>query len=264
MASVELTSTVYYYAVVTILANAAKVLGKMDDYSVYQKLAADIKDSFNAKYLLWSTGVYGTGIQTEQSVPLYWGLAPDSLKSKIAARLAERVIADSVKLDVGLLGSKAILNALSENGYADLAYKLASSRTLPSWGWWIVNGATTLYEHWTIDLPRDYSQNHIMFGEIGAWFYKGLGGIFPDPAAPGFKHILLRPNIVAGLDSFTAVHHGPYGEIGSGWKRVAKHLVYTAIVPPGSSATLTLTVAGQVKMRTTELSAGKHSFSFND
>jgi hypothetical protein len=46
---------------------------------------------------------------------------------------------------VGLLGSKAILNALSENGYADLAYTVASQKDLPSWGWWIVNGATTFY-----------------------------------------------------------------------------------------------------------------------
>ena len=82
-------------------------------------------------------------------------------------------------MDVGLLGTKAILNALSENGYADLAYTLASQSTYPSWGWWIVNGATTLYENWPIDTKSDISMNHIMFGEIGAWMYKGLGGIFP-------------------------------------------------------------------------------------
>ncbi len=43
----------------------------------------------------------------------------------------------------GLLGTKAILNALSENGYPDLAYEVAAQETFPSWGWWIVNGATT-------------------------------------------------------------------------------------------------------------------------
>ena len=39
---------------------------------------------------------------------------------------------------------------------------------------------------------RQISDNHMMFGEIGGWFYKGLGGIFPDPENPGFKHILLQ------------------------------------------------------------------------
>ena len=263
-ASVELTSTAYYYADVHILANAAKLFGKQADYQTYCRLAGEIKDAFNAKYLDRAIGTYGKGIQTEQSVPLYWGLAPDSMKAKIAARLAERVIADSVKLDVGLLGTKAILNALSENGYAGLAYRLASSRTFPSWGYWIVNGATTLYENWPLDSKRDISMNHIMFGEIGAWFYKGLGGILPDPAAPGFRHILLRPSIVPGLDSFTAIHRGPYGEISSGWTHEGGRLVYTAVIPPGSFATLSLAGPGQQKPRIETLKAGRYVFAFDE
>ena len=41
----------------------------------------------------------------------------------------------------------------------------------------MVNGATTLLENWDLQATRDISDNHMMFGEIGAWFYKGLGGI---------------------------------------------------------------------------------------
>jgi len=263
-ASVEFTSTAYYYADVDILAHAAKLFGKVADYQQYRRLAAEIKSAFNNKYLDRVTGVYGTGIQTEQSVPLYWGLAPDSIRTRIAARLSERVMADSIKLDVGLLGSKTILNALSENGYASLAYQLASSKTYPSWGWWIVNGATTLYEHWSLTQSHDYSMNHIMFGEIGAWFYKGLGGIFPDTAAPGFRHILLRPNIVPGLDSFTATHDGPYGKISSGWTHNAGRLIYTAEIPPGSSATLTLSGPGQENAQSEILKAGRFVFTFDE
>lgn len=112
------------------------------------------------------------------------------------------MVADGSHLDVGLLGTKAILNALSENGYADLAYTLASQESYPSWGWWIKNGATTLYENWPIDADSHISMNHIMFGEIGAWMYKGLGGIKPDPEQPGFKNVLLKPNFVKGWIDF--------------------------------------------------------------
>src|ERR1700760_4361735 len=101
-------------------------------------------------------------------------MVPAKYVKQTAAALAARVRADSVKLDVGLLGSKAILNALSENGYGDLAYQLASRDSYPSWGWWMVNGATTLYENWNIGNSTDISLNHIMFGEIGAWMYKAL------------------------------------------------------------------------------------------
>jgi alpha-L-rhamnosidase len=210
------------------------------DFEKYTALAEKIKNAINQKYLNPENGMYGSGLQTELSVALYWGIVPDSLKGKVAENLANRVIQDDKHIDVGLLGTKAILNALSENGYAELAAEVALQETYPSWGWWIKNGATTLYENWDIDSKSDISLNHIMFGEIGAWFYKGLGGIFPDPENPGFKNVILKPNFVSSLDHFEAVHDGPYGKILSKWERNGENLIYTVAVPPNSTATLFL------------------------
>jgi alpha-L-rhamnosidase len=245
---VELTSTAYYFTDATILANAAHLLDKKSDYEKYKALAEKIKNAFNNKYLNAPTGIYGSGTQTELSVPLFWRLAPDSLKATIAANLAKRVQADSNHIDVGLLGTKTILNALSENGYADLAYKLASQESFPSWGWWIVHGATTLYENWPIDAKSDISLNHIMFGEIGAWMYKALAGIKPDEEQPGFKNILLQPHFVNGLTQFEASHESPYGTIVSSWKRDGKKITYKVIVPPNATASLLLPVNQKQKL----------------
>jgi alpha-L-rhamnosidase len=239
-----------------ILAKAAKLFGKTEDYKTYTLLAEKIKTAFNKKYFNAAKGIYGSGFQTELSVPLLWGIVPDQYKKQVAKSLADRVLADSIKLDVGLLGTKAILNALSENGYANIAYRLASSTDYPSWGYWIKNGATTLYENWPIDAGSDISMNHIMFGEISAWLYKALGGIRPDPAQPGFKNILLEPHFVPGLDSFSAAHTGPYGEIKSSWKRVGNKVVYTVTVPAGSTAAL------KVNDKLQQLGAGEHSVQF--
>jgi alpha-L-rhamnosidase len=235
---VELTSTAYYFADVTILANAARIFKRPADEAWYRALADKIKSAFNAKYLNRQTGMYDNGYQTELSVPLFWGLVPEDMKARVAANLAARVKDDNYHLDVGLLGTKAILSALSDNGYPDIAYRLAAQKTYPSWGWWIVNGATTLYENWRIDSKSDVSLNHIMFGEIGAWLYKGLGGIKPDPKHPGFKNILLQPNFVAGLDEYNSSHDGPYGKIVSSWKRVAGKLLYHVVVPANSTASI--------------------------
>ena len=81
-----------------------------------------------------------------------------------------------------------------------------------------------------------------MFGEIGAWMYKALGGIKPNAENPGFKNVLLQPNFVKGLDHFSATHQGPYGTISSAWKRTATGIVYTVIIPPNSTATVHLTI----------------------
>ena len=256
---VELTSTCYYYADVVILAKTAKILGKAHDCKKYTALALKIKNAFNAKYLDKKTGIYGKGLQTELSVPLFWGIVPEESKALVAENLAKRVAeVDNYHLDVGLLGTKAILNALSENGYADIAYKVASQKTFPSWGWWIANGATTLYENWPIDAKSDISMNHIMFGEIGAWLYKAPGGIKPDENNPGFKHILLNPQVVEGLDHFEATHDGPYGKIRSDWKRIKGGIRYEISVPANSSATIKIDMIRDMKvlLNRKEIAAG--------
>jgi alpha-L-rhamnosidase len=251
---VELTSSIYYFTDATILAKAAHILGHAADEEKYKALAIKIKNAINAKYLNAVTGIYGSGTQTELSFPLYWHVVPDSLVTKVATNLAGRVQADSNKLDVGLLGTKSILNALSENGHADLAYKLAARETFPSWGWWIMNGATTLYENWKIDAASDISLNHIMFGEIGAWFYKALGGIKPDASYPGFKKIILQPYFISTLNQVNVKHESPYGTIVSSWKRVGKKIIYNAVIPPNTTATLIL------KNNTQQLEAGAYTF----
>jgi alpha-L-rhamnosidase len=253
----EFTSSVYFYVDVTILMKAAKILGKKADFDKYSSLAEKIKNAVNRKYLNDKTGIYGSGLQTELSVALKWGLVPNELSAKVAENLAKRVIADSSHIDVGLLGSKTILNALSENGYSDLAYKVASQETFPSWGWWIVKGATTLYENWPLDAARDVSMNHIMFGEISAWFYKALGGIFPDEAQPGFKNVVLKPNFVSGLKQFEAKHNGPYGTIISSWEKSDGKVLYTVSIPANSTATLYLN-AEKILESGKDLSENKH------
>lgn len=237
----EFTSSIYYFVDATILSKAAKILGNEIDFEKYAALAEKIKAAINAKYFNAKTGIYGSGLQTELSAALYWNIVPAASRKSVADNLAKRIIADDKHIDVGLLGSKTILNALSENGYADLAYEVAAQETYPSWGWWIANGTTTLLENWNMENNRnDISHNHIMFGEIGAWYFKALGGIYPDPEKPGFKNIILKPNFVKGLEHFEAKHEGPFGETISSWQRENNKVYYQITVPPNSNATLFL------------------------
>lgn len=258
----ELTSSVYYYVDTKILADAARLLGNTADCEKYTRLAKEIRKAINDKYLDVQKGIYASGTQTELSVPLYWGVVPDEFKAKVAHNLNEKVIASGHHLDVGVLGCKALLNALCENGYTETAYKVAIQDTYPSWGWWVVNGATTLLENWKLDAKRDISDNHMMFGEIGAWFYKGLAGIYPDAQQPGFKHINLRPYFPEGLDTFSARHTSPFGDILSGWTTKGKKVMYHVTVPPNSTATLTLPFGWTSNEGDKiELAAGSYQFS---
>ncbi|MDD4145410.1 MAG: alpha-L-rhamnosidase C-terminal domain-containing protein, partial [Prolixibacteraceae bacterium] len=84
------------------------------------------------------------------------------------------------------------------------------------------------------------SLNHIMFGEINAWYYKALGGIFPDEKQPGFKNVIRKPKFVNGLKEFEAEHQGPFGRIISSWKRSSGSVSYDVAIPTNSTATLYL------------------------
>jgi alpha-L-rhamnosidase len=259
----ELTSSVYFYVDAMILAKAAKLFGKQEDYIHYYELAENIKEAVNSKFLNSETGIYASGSQTELSVPLMWKIVPEHMIQKVADNLAKKVIEAGFHLDVGVLGAKALLNALSENGYAEVAYKVAVQDSYPSWGWWVVNGATTLLENWDLDAKRDISDNHMMFGEIGAWFYKGLGGIFPDIEHPGFKHIILRPNFIKDLKQFEAQHYSPYGLIISKWEWKRKSIIYEIIIPANSTATLYLPENVKVATKVIKLEAGRHILNLN-
>lgn len=259
----ELTSSVYFYADADILAKAATLFGKEEDALHYRTLAEKIKNAINQKYLTRETGIYASGTQTELSVPLLWGVVPPESVSAVAGNLAKKVEEAGFHLDVGVLGAKAILNALDQNGYPEHAYKVAIQDSYPSWGWWIVNGATTLLENWDVKASRDISDNHMMFGEIGGWFFKGLGGIRPDPAQPGFRNILLTPYFPKDLPSFEAVHQSPYGTIRSAWERKENAILYTVTLPPHTTALLTLPKEVKGKERTLRLSSGTHQLTLS-
>ncbi len=237
VSSKTLTSSLFYYADALILSKAAARFDKKEDAAHYATLAGRIKDAINTHFLNRESGIYCSGSQTELATPLYWDIVPEEMKAKVAKNLYDQVAGKDFHIDTGILGAKALLHALTANGYADAAYKVASQETYPSWGYWIVNGATTFYENWKIDASvNDASLNHIMFGDIGAWMFKGLGGIYPDENAPGFKHILLKPNFVEGLTYFEASHTSPYGKITSRWEKTGDTVNCTIVIPANCSA----------------------------
>jgi alpha-L-rhamnosidase len=254
-ASVELTSTCYYYADATILTKASRLLDKKNDEIKYNNLALKIKAAFNKKFYQ-DNGIYGSGYQTEFREALYWGLVPLTKKKIVAKNLADACSKDSIHFGIGVLGSKTLLNALSDNGYADIAYKLASKTTYPSYGYWMKSGMTTLPETWNMSS----SLNHIFFGETSAWFYKALGGIKPDPKNPGFKNILLEPHFVKDLDSFYCEHKCFFGKIVSSWKRSGNKIVYKITIPANSTASLILPKTKKVS----KLNPGSYQFKISE
>jgi alpha-L-rhamnosidase len=228
------TSTAYYYVDALILSRTASLLGNQADAEAYGELAEQIKVAFNKRFYNPQTGRYLGNAQTSMSCALYQGLVEPSEQEKVTEQLVASVDEQQGHIDCGMLGTKYVLHALSDNGRTDVAYQIVTKTTFPSWGHMLAQGSTTLWEAW----DGSDSQNHIMFGDISAWFYKTLAGIRPDPERPGFKHVIIRPQPVADLRWASGEHHCMYGVIRSAWKIVDNRFVLSVVIPPNTEATV--------------------------
>ena len=228
----NVTSTGYYYCDTVIVSKIADILGRKDDAATYAQLALDIKRAFNREFLDPQTKQYAGGTQTALSCALYQGLVEPGDIDAVVKNLVENVEGQGNHLDCGILGTKYLLHALADHGRADIAYRVAVQTTQPGWGYWIQQGATTLWEGW----DGGGTHNHIMFGDISAWFFETLAGIRPDPAVSGFRKIIIKPSPMEGLTWVRASHNSPYGKIDSQWKLDGDKLTLTVEIPPNTTA----------------------------
>ena len=232
----DVTSTGYYYADAVLLGKMAQLLGKPEDAKKYSDLAASIKTAFNAKFYNAQTGQYANGSLTAQSCALYQGLVEPQNKAKVMEALLAEVERQDYHMDVGILGAKYLLNSLADNGRADVAYRILQTKTFPSYGYWVDRGATTLWERWSDVGNRDDSRNHVMFGDVSAWFYKYLAGI--QMGSPGFKTIVLQPHLLGDLTSARATYDSMQGRIVSDWKITGNRFNWQVTVPANTTATV--------------------------
>ena len=235
MVTAELTSTACYYYAVTRMIEFAGVLSEKSDVKKYSDLAKKIRAAFNEKFYN-NDGTYASGEWTALAAALYFGLAEEENREKIARNLVKMVRANDHKVDFGILGAKYVPRVLADFGYADDAFKLITQPEYPGWGYWVRQGATSLWERWN----GTASQNHIMYGDISAWMYQYLAGVTPQKEAPGFKKFLIKPEFVEGLSSVRMSHESPYGLIRSEWKRCENKIICEFEIPAETTADIIL------------------------
>ncbi len=129
-------------------------------------------------------------------------------------------------VSTGVLGIQHLMRGLTEQGNVDLAYRIATNRTYPSWGYTIEKGATTIWELWNGDTadPAMNSANHVMLlGDLLIWFYEDLAGIKNHPESIAYKQLLMEPKFPEGLSHVKASYKSVYGEIKSEWKKEKRY-----------------------------------------
>ncbi len=232
----EFVSALYYLHDVKTLASIASVLGRTAEAQTYEHLAGRIRAAVQQKYYDPATRGYANGTQTANAMAIAMGVPDPKERGSVASNLANDIVYyHDTHITTGFIGVRYLLPVLSQTGRTDLAYELASQTSYPSWGYMIANGATTLWELWQKKVgPSMNSQDHAMFGSVGAWFYETLGGIGIGPDGAGFRHIRIAPHPVEDLRWVTASVESPRGRIVAACTRDANRVTLEVTIPPGA------------------------------
>jgi len=259
-----LVATAYLARSAELVGQVADVLGEQDEAGHYHGLAAEVRRAFAAEYVL-PNGRMLSDATTAYALALQFDLLPRAAqRQKAAERLLELVREAGFHISTGFVGTPLICDALCTAGSPDAAYRLLLQRENPSWLYPITMGATTIWERWDSMLPDGTinpgemtSFNHYALGAVADWMHRTIAGL--APAAPGYRRIRIQPLPGGGLTHAMARHRTPYGMAECAWRLDGNQIMVTAIVPPNTSAIVTLPGSDQVPFH---VGSGRHCWRY--
>ena len=268
-----------------LTAEAAELLGDTAISSQYGQLADEVAA---AVWAGWQDHVIET--QTGCAVALSFDIVPEDARERIEDALADLVRQSEGRVATGFLGTPLVLHALARGGRFDEAYQMLLRRRHPSWLYQVEMGATSIWERWDAIRPdgsihpgdmapppgmedRDGPQghmlsfNHYAYGAVIDWVYRHLAGLAPDRSQPGYRHVILAPKPVSGIDWARASIDSDLGTTAISWRsEPAGDLSVDVQLPFGASGTFfpptnddsEVTLNGEPAEREVILGPGSH------
>ncbi len=238
---VALTATAIYLEDARTLERIARHLGKSADANRFASAAREIGAAFNAKFFAAETATYATGSQTSQAMPLVLDLVPPEKRAAALAVLIQDIASRGHALTAGDVGYRYVLRALAETGRSDVIFAMNNQSAKPGYGYQLARGATSLTEAW--DASPNSSNNHFMLGQITEWLYHDLAGLAPDPTAPGFARVIVRPEPVGDVTWAEASYQSVRGKISVRWDKATDGTFTLKVtIPPNVRASVQLPV----------------------
>ena len=240
----DVLATAYWAYDAKLMAELAAAIGEPADAQRYAALFGRIKAAFIAAYVDEAGHVAGQ-TQTAYVVALHMDLLPAHLRAAAAGHLVADITRRDGHLSTGFVGVGYLCPVLAETGHLDVAYRLLTCDTFPSWGFSIRQGATTIWERWDgytdargFQTPEMNSFNHYSLGSVGEWLYRDVAGIGSDPAAPGYARAIVRPRPGGGVSSVQATYRSLHGPIAVRWAVRDTSFSLEVTMPANTGATV--------------------------
>ena len=235
--SPTLVNTAYCGFCAERMARIAGVLGRDADRRDYVARLASVRAAFHAAFFDSARSCYGGGTHGADAIALALGAVPPPHGQAVLDHLVRSIAANGGHLDTGIVATPLLLDVLSDFGRADVAYRIMTRTTFPSFGYMLARGATTLWENWYEECG---SHCHPMYGSVCAWLYRVVAGLRLDPEVPAFRRVRIVPPNLPGLRSAGATVDTPHGRLDVAWSRRRDRLEIRLRVPPGCTAQVCL------------------------
>lgn len=249
----EICGTAFIYKMLLSITRIAEILGETEDITIYKNACEEIFKAFNEKFYNSEKQIYETTFwdqkglrtkyrQTSNLVPLAFDMVPQENKKVVLDNLVNDIIAKDYHFDAGCTGVKFVLPVLYDNGFSDVAYKVLTQKTYPSWCFWLENGSTSAWESWE---TTTRSQDHYFLGSYDEVFFTHFAGI--KDVRDGYKSFTISPQLDCGLEYVNVTLKTPFGELASIWEIKDETITVKVVIPQGATAKIILSAKEKVE-----------------
>ena len=233
----ELSATAIWALGAKTVAQAATVLGKSSDATLYRKLFDQIKIDFQRHFYDASTKTLMNkgSCQAGHSAALCIGLVPEADRPAVLQAIVDDLEKRDYQQTVGEVLQVFFIRALADGNRSDVLHRVYSRENRGSYGYMVNQGFTSLPESWDARPGTGNSMNHFMLGHLMEWHYAYLAGIRQQPGSVGWKKVLIAPT-PGGLESCRASFKSPGGTIAVNWKQARGSFTMKVVIPKGVEA----------------------------
>jgi alpha-L-rhamnosidase len=216
----------------------ATILNRTEDTLLYTERLSRLKPAIQDTFYNQDSAIYRDGTQVQNAFALLTGITPESERKRVSAHIHSDMNGAHQYFDMGSSGLSVLLKYLvATPEESETAARILNRTDFPGYGYFITQGETTWPEDWKIEVE---SKIHTCYTGIAGWLIKGLCGIQPDPANPGYRTFIIRPSIVTQTDFAEATLESPIGQISSRWERHGDRLTLSVTIPPGAEAKVSI------------------------
>ena len=235
------------------MSKIAKALGKDEQARLYQAKHLEQNSALHREFFNPQKNSYSTGTQIDLVYPMLVGAVPEDCVAAVEETLrAETAGRFKGHLSAGLVGVPVITQWATRQMETKFLYDMLKKRDYPGYLYMLDNGADLTWEHWN----GRRSRVHNCYNGIGSWFYQALAGINPDESAPGYRNVIIRPQVIDDITWVKASKDTPYGRLEVRWETSGNDFMLEVKIPVGSTATVFMPDGSEHT-----LCSGKHKLS---